>query len=122
MKLKEPHVRDRALLVVVADHGVSFRLQGATIAGHVRANARDIAPVPLFVKYPGQRGGGSISLFYDDVMPTIAPTIGAATRVRLTGRSRAVAVLAAPPEAHVTVHRDAPDQRIRIGAGAFLGA
>ena len=51
---------DRAVLVVTADHGVSFR------AGQKRrplspANRQDIAYVPLFVKTPGQRTGRTVS-------------------------------------------------------------
>ena len=47
---------DRCLLIVTADHGVSFR------AGHSRrlpdaANLSDIASVPLFIKLPGQTEG-----------------------------------------------------------------
>ena len=47
-------IYDRALVAVVADHGISFR------RGHDRrlvrpANVEDIAPVPFFVKAPGQR-------------------------------------------------------------------
>ena len=55
-RLHRTGLYDRAVLVVTADHGVSFR------AGQKRrplspANRQDIAYVPLFVKMPGQRAG-----------------------------------------------------------------
>jgi hypothetical protein len=79
---------DRALVVVVADHGASFR------AGHslraVRAPTfADIASVPLFVKYPGQdRGEVDLRAARTvDVVPTIADVLGAHLPWRVDGVS-----------------------------------
>ena len=47
---------DQAVLVVTADHGVSFRA-GQKRRPLSQANREDIAYVPLFVKAPGQRRG-----------------------------------------------------------------
>ena len=81
-------VYDRALVAVVADHGISFRL------GHDRrlvraANVQDIAPVPFFVKAPGQRRGriSDKPLRTIDVMPTITDLIGVRIPWRVDGRS-----------------------------------
>jgi hypothetical protein len=79
-RLRTTGLYDRALLVVTADHGVSFR------AGQKRrplsaGNLQDIAYVPLFVKLPGQRSGRvdhDLALTID-----ILPTLADALRVRI---------------------------------------
>jgi hypothetical protein len=81
-------IYNRALLAIVADHGMSFRL------GHdrrlVRApNVEDLAPVPFFVKAPGQRRGriSDKPLRTIDVMPTLADILGVRIPWRIDGRS-----------------------------------
>jgi hypothetical protein len=91
---------DRALVVVVADHGVSFR------AGEGRRpltadNLADIVNVPMFVKLPGQRRGGvddrpARSI---DLLPTIADVLG----IRLPWATDGRSLLAAPVERDVLV-------------------
>src|SRR5207247_547823 len=68
---------DRVLLLVTADHGVSFR------AGQKRRpvsekNLQDIAYVPLFVKLPHQRRGRVVRAAARtiDILPTIAKAAG----------------------------------------------
>jgi len=69
---------DDAVVVVTADHGVSF--EGGEVPQrmvHEQAMG-EVANPPLFVKYPGQRKGGvsekhSMSL---DIVPTIAEAVG----------------------------------------------
>jgi hypothetical protein len=68
---------DRAVVVVTADHGVSFR------AGQKRrplsdANREDIAYVPLFVKAPGQGRGRVVTEAARtiDILPTLADASG----------------------------------------------
>ena len=77
-RLRQTGLYDRAVLVVVADHGVSFRHRATDRRTIVPANAQDIAPVPLLVKYPGQRRGridrSPVRTY--DVLPTIAAAIG----------------------------------------------
>ena len=51
-KLEAAGLYDRALIVVTADHGMSFR-SDAPPRIVTDANVADIAAVPLFVKYPG---------------------------------------------------------------------
>jgi Sulfatase len=72
-RLRATGLYDRALLVVTADHGVSFR------AGQKRrplseTNLEDIAYVPLLVKLPHQRGGRIVQtpVRTIDILPTIA--------------------------------------------------
>jgi hypothetical protein len=79
---------DRALLIVTADHGVSFR------AGEKRrplspANLEDIAYVPLFVKTPGRHRGSEVRTLARtiDVVPTIADAVGVPIPWHVDGRS-----------------------------------
>jgi hypothetical protein len=72
-RLRATGLYDRALVVVTADHGISFR------AGQKRrplspANLQDIAYVPLFVKAPGQQQGQVVTGLARtiDIVPTIA--------------------------------------------------
>ena len=87
-RLHDVDLYDRAAIVVVADHGMSFRL------GHdhrlVRAaNVADIAPVPFFLKVPGGRRGriSDKPLRTVDVLPTLADAIGVRIPWRIDGRS-----------------------------------
>ena len=87
-RLHEVGIYDRALVAVVADHGISFR------RGHDRrlvrsANVEDIAPVPFFVKAPGQRSArvSDRPLRTVDVLPTIADDIGVRIPWPIDGRS-----------------------------------
>ncbi len=87
-RLHEVDLYDRAAIAVVADHGMSFRL------GHDHrllraANVADIAPVPFFLKLPGQRRGriSDKPLRTVDVLPTVADAIGARIPWRIDGHS-----------------------------------
>jgi Sulfatase len=68
---------DETLLVVVADHGISFRPH----TGRRRAsdnNLDQLAFVPLFIKLPGQRRGGAdpAPVQTIDAVPAIAAELG----------------------------------------------
>ena len=87
-RLHDLGIYDRALVAVVADHGISFR------RGHDRrlvrsANVEDIAPVPFFVKEPGQRRGriSDTPLRTVDVLPTLADILGVRIPWTIDGRS-----------------------------------
>jgi hypothetical protein len=87
-RLHEVGIYDRALVAVVADHGISFR------RGHDRrlvraANVEDIAPVPFFVKAPGQQHGriSDRPLRTVDVLPTLADILGVRIPWPIDGRS-----------------------------------
>jgi hypothetical protein len=76
-RLAETNILDRCLLIVTADHGVSFR------PGHSRRlpdaeNLADIASVPLFIKLPGQKAGrvDDRNVQSVDILPTIAESQG----------------------------------------------
>jgi hypothetical protein len=87
-RLHEVGIYDRAVVAVVADHGISFRL------GHDRRlvrreNVQEIAPVPFFIKAPGQRRGriSDRPLQTIDVLPTIADMLATPIPWPIDGRS-----------------------------------
>jgi hypothetical protein len=56
-RLRRTRMLERALVIVTADHGYSFRV-GAESRRYVNdSNVEEIAPVPFFVKAPGQTEG-----------------------------------------------------------------
>lgn len=77
-QLKEAAIYERALIVVVADHGRSFR-PGQLQRAATEANVEDVLEVPLFVKRPGQTEGTTLDHVVQtiDIAPTIAAAIGA---------------------------------------------
>jgi Sulfatase len=85
-RLRATGLYDRSLLVVTADHGVSFRA-GDGRRALTATNAPDIAFVPLFVKAPHQRRGGTVDapVRTIDVLPTIAEALGVRTPWRVDG-------------------------------------
>ena len=68
---------DKALIIVTADHGVSFQ-RGLSMREVQKGNESDILKVPMFVKLPGQREGGIRERLVSgiDVLPTIADVLG----------------------------------------------
>jgi hypothetical protein len=87
-RLKEKGIYDRALVIVVADHGVSFR-PGEPRRRPTPGNLQDIGFVPLFVKLPHQHTGRIDDGFAQtiDVVPTIAHVLGIKMPWRVDGRS-----------------------------------
>ncbi len=81
-RLRATGIYDRALVVVTADHGVSFRA-GDRRRTPTPTNLHDVASVPLFIKAPRQHSGrvegGAVRTI--DVLPTIGRELG----IRLTG-------------------------------------
>ena len=103
-RLRATRLYDRAVLVVTADHGVSFR------AGQKRrplspANLQDIAYVPLFVKLPDQRRGRVVHepARTIDIVPTLADAIGVRIPWRVDGKSL---LGSRPPERDVVLVKD----------------
>ena len=87
-KLRDAGLYERSLIVVAADHGVSFR-SGDQRRDATETNAPDILSVPLIVKEPRQREGkvddGPARTI--DVVPTIADAIGAEIPWEVDGMS-----------------------------------
>jgi len=87
-RLVKTGLYDRSLVVVLADHGVSFRA-GVSRRPVVDENLADIARVPLFVKLPGQRDGAidERSVRTVDVLPTIADVLDLPLPAKVDGQS-----------------------------------
>ena len=76
-RLTETGLLDRCLLIVTADHGVSFRAQQprrTLVAG----NQDEILSVPLFIKRPRQTSGviSDRAVESVDILPTVADVLG----------------------------------------------
>ena len=86
--LREDGIYDSSLLIVVADHGVSFR-PGEPRRDIRASSSGDILWVPFFVKLPGQRNGTvserNVQTF--DVLPTIADVLDLEIPFPVDGRS-----------------------------------
>ena len=88
-QLKREGIYDDTLIVATADHGIAFQVGVETRRSVSQSNVEELAPVPLFVKRPGQRHG-RISDAYArtlDVTPTIADVLGWKLGYRADGRS-----------------------------------
>src|SRR5439155_923920 len=87
-RLKEKGIYDRALMIVLADHGVSMRA-GQPRRRPTPGNLQDIGFVPLFVKLPNQHTGRIDDGFAQtiDVVPTIAHVLGAKIPWHVDGHS-----------------------------------
>jgi hypothetical protein len=76
-KLKAEGIWNKALVILTADHGVSF-IPGQHRRTVTPANFSDIASIPLFVKLPHQAKGriddGDVDT--TDIVPTIADELG----------------------------------------------
>ncbi|MBN1530115.1 MAG: sulfatase-like hydrolase/transferase [Thermoleophilaceae bacterium] len=88
-RLKAKGIYDRSLVVVTADHGISWRPGVETRRSVSPANVDELTPVPLIVKRPGQRRGRVSDAYARtlDVAPTIAAVLGVPLGYRADGRS-----------------------------------
>jgi hypothetical protein len=88
-RMRRTGLLDRALLIVVADHGYSFELNVKSRRQVTESNIDEIAPVPLFVKAPGQTTGlidDSVARNVD-VLPTIADLLNVSIPWDVDGHS-----------------------------------
>ena len=87
--LRGEELFDRALIAVVADHGYSFEVGADDRRQVTDTNIAQIAPVPYFVKAPGQRKGRVADQLVRtvDLLPTIADLLGVRIPWRHEGRS-----------------------------------
>jgi len=76
-RLRARGIYDRALVVVLADHGASF-IPGTPHRAANAINLPAIASIPLLIKAPGQRDGGidDSNVHITDVLPTMADRLG----------------------------------------------
>ena len=130
-RLRQTGLWDRALVVVTADHGVSFRVGQEDGRMVTPENVEDIAPVPLFVKAPGQRAGrvanGPVETI--DILPTIADELGVDLPWPVDGTSAAGPVPAGRPAVDMLTRAWEPlrldaaalDQRVRAAVARKVG-
>jgi len=87
-RLKREGIWNQALVAVLADHGVSF-IPGEHRRDVDDGNLPDIASIPLFVKYPGERRGriSDKSAESVDLVPTIADVLGVRLPYQVDGIS-----------------------------------
>ena len=88
-RLRTTGLYRRALVIVTADHGISFARGASDRRTATTANLHEVAPVPLFVKLPG-RERGAVSRSYAstvDVVPTVAAALGIRLRRPVDGHS-----------------------------------
>lgn len=88
-RMRREGIFDRALVVVTADHGISSESGVDSRRDTTPANVDELAPVPLFVKRPGQRRGRTVRSYVrtTDVTPTIADMLGMRIGWRVDGRT-----------------------------------
>ncbi len=122
---------DQALIVIVADHGFAFEVGVKDRRTVTRSNIDEIAPVPLFVKAPGQRGGRTVNTYArtTDVVPTMADVLNVKMPYRADGRSafsravtrrRFVRMLRRDFKGTITVRAAAMERRRRANIRARL--
>jgi uncharacterized membrane protein YgcG len=87
--LKKIGQYDDSLIVVAADHGVAFDLGKRDRRTLTRRNYGEIAPIPLFMKAPGQKKGRINPSYVEtiDILPTIFDILNVRPRVHMDGSS-----------------------------------
>ena len=87
-RLKSQGLWDDSLIVVASDHGVAFPhdRQRRRLG---RETAREIAPIPLLIKAPGQTKAKIDDAWVEtiDILPTIFDLLNLDPRVKMDGRS-----------------------------------
>jgi hypothetical protein len=87
-KLKREGMWDDSLIVLLADHGVAFphRRERRRLG---RETAAEIAPIPLFIKAPGQKRGKVDDAYVEtiDILPTIFDLLNLDPKVKMDGKS-----------------------------------
>ena len=88
-RLREVGVYDKALVIITADHGASYREGRSRREPQPERNLSDILRVPLLMKLPGQRHGEVVDRIVEtvDIFPTILDVIGLKASLRMDGRS-----------------------------------
>lgn len=101
-RLQQTGVLDRCLLVVTADHGISFR-KGLPRRWLIPGTQDDVLSIPLFVKRPYQTTGEISDRAVEsvDILPTIADVIGLKLQAPTDGWS--VFDTSRPERKHLTV-------------------
>lgn len=96
-RLKQMGLYDKSVIVVVADHGISFTTGGPPRM-LLEENAKEIIFVPLFIKAPYQKIGKTVDWNVEtiDILPTVADLMNFKIPWKVDGVS--VATQSPPPE------------------------
>jgi Sulfatase len=87
-RLHETGLWDKALIVVTADHGISFR--GGDLRRHpTKTNLAELAFTPLFMRVPGEQAGriDDTHIQTVDILPTMADALGITIPWKVDGQS-----------------------------------
>jgi hypothetical protein len=114
-RLRRTGLLERSLLVVTADHGYSFDVGALSRRKASETTVEEIAPVPFFVKAPGQLEGEVDESFVRtvDIVPTIADLVDVRVPWRHDGHS--AFSQATRRRAEVRIPTRGFDMLIRIG-------
>ena len=87
--LKKEGLWDKAMVVVTADHGVSFKKDQFDRRKANETNVDELAPVPLFIKAPGQEKGrvDRANVETTDVLPTMLDILNIQSPEKTDGKS-----------------------------------
>ncbi|MFC1679178.1 sulfatase-like hydrolase/transferase [Elusimicrobiota bacterium] len=87
-RLKSTGHYDRSLIILMADHGVSFRPKDSR-RDFGLSNAAELLSTPLFIKLPGQRQGriSDRNVESIDILPTIAEALDLPLAWKIDGAS-----------------------------------
>ena len=87
-RLKSEGLWDKSLIVVAADHGVAFP-QARERRRLSRRTAREIAPIPLFIKAPQQQRAKVDNSWVEtiDILPTVLDILNVNPKVHMDGKS-----------------------------------
>ena len=118
-KLKTKGLYDRSLIIITADHGISFKANDMR-RGLTETNYQDIMPVPLFIKLPNQHEAvvDDKNVETIDILPTIADILNITLPGPVDGQS--VFETSAPQRDRkviYTVFRFTPEHEFVFGPG-----
>lgn len=88
-RMRENGTFDTSLIAITSDHGMAFEVGVKDRRTATRSNIDEIAPVPLFIKAPGQRRGRTDRSYVRtiDIVPTMADVLNVKLPYRADGRS-----------------------------------
>ena len=88
-RMKANGTYNPSLIAITADHGFSFQVGVKDRRTVTRSNIDEIAPVPLFIKSPGQTRGRTSAVYARtiDVVPTIADILKFRMPYKADGKS-----------------------------------
>ncbi len=121
--LKEEGLFDESLIIITADHGVSFQ-PGDRRRPLTQTNYYDILPVPLFFKLPFQNQGeiSDRNVQTIDILPSIADALKLPLSWKIDGVS-AWSSLPAPPTKHFYFNnRKKPKQQLEFDSSLILNS